>query len=84
MNSMLIVSEEVGCDTDGDSNVQAVVADCDGLVYEVFSPAALTTNNAVISGLMLVFKKCQLWGPISSTPHQWTTGATSAFAITSI
>ncbi|CAB9520832.1 expressed unknown protein [Seminavis robusta] len=79
-----LASEQVGClETTPEGETQ-VVEDCEERVYGVFSPAALITNIAVISGLLAACLMPIAGAIVDYTAHRWTTGVVSALLITII
>ena len=78
-----LASEAVGCteevlDEDTNTTSWQVVEDCDEKVYGLFSPAALISNIAVISGVLSALFMPVIGAITDYTPHRWTVGVVSA------
>ncbi len=81
-----LASEEVGC-TEEVYNVNSnttewqVVEDCDVKVYGLFSPSALVTNIATISGVLSALFMPVIGAIVDYTPHRWAVGVVMAVLI---
>ena len=76
---IFLASNEVGCvEVNEETGEEEIVEDCDEKVYGTFSPAALITNVATISGVMIALFLPVVGAIIDYTPHRWTVGVVSA------
>lgn len=74
-----LAADQVGCvRVQADTGEEEIIEDCDERVYGVFRPAALVTNIATISGVLIALFLPVLGAILDLTPHRWTVGVGSA------
>jgi MFS-type transporter involved in bile tolerance (Atg22 family) len=74
-----LAADEVGCvEFNEETEKDEIIEDCNIRVYGAFSPAALVTNIATISGVLVALLLPIAGAIIDFTPHRRTVGIVSA------
>jgi MFS transporter, UMF1 family len=78
-----LASAEAGCiEIDPVTGKEEIIQGCAERLYGIFRPAALVTNIATISGILVAFFLPVAGAMMDNTPHRWTVGVvTAAFMI---